>query len=90
MQPTGRLKVLHQHASLAVVARDEAKAYVVESSEYGAKDRPEIAIETDTIGEPYQEVSAKRPDLLHPNSKQVMKKPWGCTGSQFWTRLALA
>jgi hypothetical protein len=69
--------VLYQDASLAVVARDEAKAYVVESSEYAAKDRPEIAIETDTIGELYTEISAKRPDLLHPNSKQVTKKPWG-------------
>lgn len=41
--------VLHQDASLAVVARDDAKAYVVESPEYAAKDRPEIAIETDEI-----------------------------------------
>lgn len=70
-------KVLHQDDSLAVVARDEAKAYVVESSEYAAKDRPEIAIETDTIGALYQEISSKRPDLLHPNSKTVTKKPWG-------------
>jgi hypothetical protein len=67
-------KVLHQEASLAVVVRDEAKAYV-ESSEYAAKDRPEIAIETDTIDELYKEVSSKRPDLLHPNSRAVMKKP---------------
>ena len=70
-------KVLHQDASLAVVARDEAKAYVVESSEYAAKDRPEIAIETDTIGGLYKEISSKRPDLLHPNSRVVTKKPWG-------------
>jgi hypothetical protein len=34
-------------------------------------------IEPDTIGELYKEMSSKRPDLLHPNSKQVMKKPWG-------------
>lgn len=70
-------KVLHQDASLAVVARDEAKAYVVESSEYAAKDRPEIAIETDAIGELYKEISSRRPDLLHPNSREVMQKPWG-------------
>jgi len=70
-------KILHQDASLAVVARDGAKAYVVESPEYAAKDRPEIAIETDTIGELYEEISSKRPDLLHPNSRKVAKKPWG-------------
>ncbi|MBC7989430.1 MAG: hypothetical protein H7Y19_07590 [Luteimonas sp.] len=70
-------EVLHQDASLAVVARDEAKAYVVESSEYAAKDRPEVAIETDTIGDLFKEISSKRPDLLHPNSNKVTKKPWG-------------
>ena len=42
-------KVLYQDESLAVVARDKAKAYVVESPEFAAKDRPEIAIETDSI-----------------------------------------
>lgn len=70
-------KVLHQDASLAVVERDATKAYVVESPEYAAKDRPEIAIETDTINELYTEISSKRPDLLHPNSRTVAKKPWG-------------
>jgi hypothetical protein len=69
--------VLHQEGSLAVVGRDGAKAYIVESPEYAAKDRPEIAIETDTIAELYKEISARRPDLLHPNSKVVAKKPWG-------------
>jgi hypothetical protein len=70
-------EVLYQDESLAVVGRDEAKAYVVESSEYAAKDRPEIAIETDTIDALYTEISSNRPDLLHPNSKTVTKKPWG-------------
>ena len=45
--------MLHQDSSLAVVGRDGAKAYVVESPEYAAKDRPEIAIETDDIDEIY-------------------------------------
>src|SRR3954452_21619829 len=70
-------KVLHQDESLAVVARDDAKAYVVEGPEYAAKDRPEIAIETDSISDLYAEISAKRPGVLHPNSKVVAKKPWG-------------
>jgi len=69
--------VLYQDDSLAVVGRDDAKAYVVESPEFAAKDRPEIAIETDTIDELHAEVSAKRPDLLHPNGKDVQLKPWG-------------
>jgi hypothetical protein len=70
-------KVLHNDGSLAVVERDGAKAYVVESAEYAAKDRPEIALETDNINELYDEISKSRPELLHPNSKRVTKKPWG-------------
>jgi hypothetical protein len=70
-------RMLHRDASLAVVARDGAKAYVVESPEYAAKDRPEIAIETDTIAEIYKDIASRRPDLLHPNAKEVTKRPWG-------------
>lgn len=70
-------KVLYQDESLAVVGRDDAKAYIVESPEFAAKDRPEIAIETDTIDELFAEISARRPEMLHPNSKTVAKKPWG-------------
>jgi hypothetical protein len=70
-------KVVHQDAKLAVVERDSATAYVVESPEFAAKDRPEIAIETDTIQDLYQEISSRRPDMLHPNSREVRKQPWG-------------
>ena len=70
-------KVLHQDATLAVIQRDGAKAHIVESAEYAAKDRPEIRIETDTIDELYREISSKTPEMLHPNSKTVEKKPWG-------------
>jgi hypothetical protein len=70
-------KVVHQDAKLAVVERDSASAYVVENPEYAAKDRPEIAIETDTIHDLHREISARRPDMLHPNSREVTKKPWG-------------
>ena len=70
-------EVLHRDGTLAVVARDGAKAYVVESPEYAAKDRPEIAIETDTIESLFAEISGRRPDLLHPNLPRVAKRPWG-------------
>ena len=68
---------LYQDDDLAVVGRDGAKAYVVESAEFAAKDRPEIAIETDTIDAIYAEVAARRPDLLHPNVPRVTQRPWG-------------
>jgi hypothetical protein len=70
-------EVLHQDGELAVVQRDGAKAYVVASAEYAAKDRPEIAIETDTIEALHQEISTRRPDLLHPNVPRVTQRPWG-------------
>ena len=69
--------VLHQDATLAVVGRDGAKAYVMESPEDAAKDRPEIAIETDNIDGIHQDISTRRPDLLHPNLPRVTKRSWG-------------
>ncbi|MDQ1120859.1 catechol 2,3-dioxygenase-like lactoylglutathione lyase family enzyme [Pseudoxanthomonas winnipegensis] len=41
--------VLYQDADMAVVARDGAKAYLVENAEWAAKDRPELGIEVDDI-----------------------------------------
>lgn len=70
-------KVLYQDEDLAVVERDGAKAYVVQSAEFAVKDRPELAIETDTIEALYAEISARRPEMLHPNGKVIEKKPWG-------------
>lgn len=69
--------ILHQDASLVVVERDGAKAYLVESAEFAAKDRPEIAIETDSLDALFAEISANRPDLLHPNLAAIRTQPWG-------------
>src|ERR1700742_3710007 len=70
-------RVLYQDEGLAVIERDGAKAYLVESTEFAEKDRPQIAVETDTIDEIYQEVSARAPHILHPNARQIETKPWG-------------
>lgn len=70
-------QILHRDASLAVVGRDGAKAYVVESPEYAAKDRPELAIETDNIEEIHREIASRRPELLHPNLPRATRRPWG-------------
>lgn len=69
--------VLYQETGMAVVARDGAKAYVVESPEYAAKDCPELSIETDNIDEVFCELSSRSPELLHPNLDQVTLRPWG-------------
>ena len=70
-------EVMYQDGSLAVVEREGVKAYVVASPEYAAKDRPELAIETPCIEKLYQEISSRRPDLLHPNLPRVTQRPWG-------------
>src|SRR6218665_1347705 len=59
--------ILHQDETLAVVGQDGAKAYIVESQEYAAKDRPEIAIETDDINSIFESIAARHPGTLHPN-----------------------
>jgi hypothetical protein len=63
--------------TMAVVARDGAKAYLVESPEYAAKDRPELGIDTDDVDAIFRELSVRAPHLLHPNSNKVALKPWG-------------
>ena len=71
------MAILYQDEGITVVERGFAKAYLVRDAEFAAKDRPEITIETDTIEELFAEISARRPDLLHPNAKHVERKPWG-------------
>jgi hypothetical protein len=70
-------QVRYRDEDLAVVDRDGAKAYIVASPEFAAKDRPEIAIETDNIHVLYDEIKSKRPSILHPNGNIIQKKPWG-------------
>ena len=70
-------EVLYQDVTMAVIARDGAKLYLVERAEYAAKDRPELAIETSDIASIFNEMSTRVPQLLHPNSSRVALKPWG-------------
>ena len=69
--------VLYQDAAMAVIARDGAKAYLVQNPELAALDRPEFGIDTDNIDSLFNELSARSAHLLHPNSKSVSLKPWG-------------
>lgn len=71
------MHVLHRDGDLVVLSRDQAKLYLVEDAEYAAKDRPELAIETDDIEAVYADIAARRPDLLHPNLNRVTHREWG-------------
>ena len=70
-------EVLYQDAGMAVIARDGAKAYIVESHECAALDRPELGIDTDDIDAIYAEMSTRSAHLLHPISNRIALKPWG-------------
>jgi hypothetical protein len=69
--------LLHRDPTLAVVARDGARAYLVEDAEFAARDRPELTIETDAIDDLYREIATRNPGLLHPAATQVVLRPWG-------------
>ena len=60
-----------------MLGRDGAKVYLMQNAELAALDRPELAIETDNIFEIHEEIKARAPEVLHPNSKTVQLKPWG-------------
>jgi hypothetical protein len=70
-------ELLYRDATLAVIARDGAKACLVENPDCAALDRPELGIDTDDIDSIFKEMSTRSPHLLHPNSSTVTSKPWG-------------
>jgi hypothetical protein len=70
-------EILYRDDDMAVIARDGAKAYLVESPEFAAKDRPELSIDTDDLDGIFQELSQRAPRLLHPNGNKPELKPWG-------------
>ncbi|WP_377640314.1 hypothetical protein [Oryzobacter terrae] len=72
-----RMEVVHQDGDLTVVEREGAKLNIVENAEWAAKDRPEYGLETDDIEGLFADVSARRPDLLHPNLPRITPRPWG-------------
>ncbi|WP_130491620.1 VOC family protein [Motilibacter rhizosphaerae] len=71
------MDLLYRDEDLVVLGRDAVKVYLVADAEYAAKDRPELAIETDSIDADYADIAARRPDLLHPNLSRVTRQPWG-------------
>lgn len=60
-----RMQVLHESSDFVVVGRGPCKVYLVLAPSITA-DRPELAIETDSIDQDYADISGRRPDLLHP------------------------
>ncbi|PSR55329.1 hypothetical protein AHMF7605_18360 [Adhaeribacter arboris] len=60
-----------------ILERDGVRLHIIQSAPFAQEHRPEIRIETDNIEQLYKEISALRPDLLHPNLNKVTLRPWG-------------
>jgi len=70
-------ELLYQDDTISVLGRDQVKVYLMQNADLAAQDRPEIAIEVDNIMDVHAEVRQRAPELLHPNAREVQRKPWG-------------
>ena len=64
-------EALYQDAVMAFIARDSAKAYLVQSPAYAARDRPELAIDTGNVDEIVTEASRRSPPSSHSGDAGV-------------------
>lgn len=71
------MELVHRDDGLVVLVRDHAKLNLVQDAEHAAKDRPQLSIEVDDIEAVHADLSARRPDLLHPNLPRVRLREWG-------------
>lgn len=72
------MSTVHRDGDLVVLERDGAKIQLVENAEAARhSERPELGLETDDVDAVFADVSARRPDLLHPNLPRPTLRPWG-------------
>lgn len=73
-----RMTVVHRDGGFVVLERDGAKIQISQNAHAAAhSERPELGLETDDVDAVFSDVSARRPDLLHPNLPTVRMRPWG-------------
>ena len=63
--------------SQLALARKLMAAVIKNTAELAALDRPELSIDTDDIHAIFTEIKARAPEMLHPNSNAIQRKPWG-------------
>ncbi|MGG5259991.1 hypothetical protein [Phycicoccus avicenniae] len=72
------MTVVHRDGGFVVLERDGAKIQLAENAEAAAhSERPELGLETDDLDAVFADISARRPDLLHPNLPAPRLRPWG-------------
>ncbi|MBP6996276.1 MAG: hypothetical protein KBB39_09090 [Phycicoccus sp.] len=60
-----QMQVSHDSPDFVVVQRDGCTIYLVQAG-VDCPEAPELAIETGSIDDIYADITARRPDLLHP------------------------
>jgi hypothetical protein len=68
---------LNSEHPFCVLEKEELRINLFQNQEFAEKDRPELRLVTDNIEEVYKKISSTHPELLHPNSKVVTRRPWG-------------
>lgn len=68
---------LNAQTPFCVLEKDGLRINLFQNKEYAAKHNPEFRLVTNDIEEVYKKVSAKFPELLHPNLSTITLRPWG-------------
>ena len=68
---------LHAKTPFCVLEKDGLRVNLFQDEKYAAQHNPEFRLETNDIEAVYKHVSAKFPELLHPNLKVITLRPWG-------------
>lgn len=76
-----KFKIEHQDLNASqpycVLGKDGIRIMVFQDEQLAKEHCPELRLETDNIEEVFASVAASHPHLLHPNLKEVTKRPWG-------------
>jgi hypothetical protein len=67
---------LTAHTPFCVIEKDGLRINLFQDEKYANEHSPEFRLVTDNIGEIYEAVSSKCPELLHPNLNKITVRPW--------------
>jgi hypothetical protein len=60
-----------------VLNKDGASIFLFQHEQLAKEHNPEFRLVTKNIEEVYKKVAASYPEFLHPNLKEVTRRPWG-------------